>query len=56
MNSSTPAMFGTFNLPFGCLQGVNTCNLGNVNFLIQYFGDPFPGVAKHVCLNIIYID
>ena len=48
VNSSTPVNFDIFKLPFGCLQGVNSCNFGVSNNLIRSFGDPFPGVSKHV--------
>ena len=56
VNSSTRSMYEVFNLPPGCLQGVNSCNLGNSINLVQTFGDPFPGVAKHVSLKFkLYI-
>ena len=51
VNSSTPISFGVFNLPFKCLMGVQTCRLEKSR-LNEYFGDPFPGVAKHVSIIV----
>ena len=48
VNSSTQSSFGIFNLPARCLQGVDGCNVGSSVALIQTFGDPMPGVSKHV--------
>ena len=48
VNASTPASFQTFNLPSICLQGVNSCSVGNNASLPQIYGDPIPGVSKHV--------
>ena len=53
VSSLTPISYNIFNLPFDCLQGINNCRLGS---LIGYpyipfsqkFGDPSPGVYKHV--------
>ena len=50
VNSTTPANFEIFNIHPVCLQGTSGCDLGNSSFLIEKFGDPFPGVAKHVGL------
>ena len=55
VNSSTPVSFDIFNLPFSCLQGVSSCNLRSSSNLIQNFGDPSPGVSKHVCTIDFYI-
>ena len=49
VNSSTPITYQVFNLPFYCLTGVSSCVIANFNLV---FGDPFPGVAKHVSTNI----
>ena len=53
VTNSTTASFQTFNLPSSCLQGVNLCGLGSAVNLNQGFGDPYPGVAKHV--RIFYL-
>ena len=52
INISTPISFEIFSLPFDCLHGVQGCFLGYSDRLISVFGDPFPGVGKHVS-NII---
>ena len=54
VNSSTQTSYEVFNLLPSCLQGANSCNLGNVNNLILTYGDPFPGVAKHVRIDNQY--
>ena len=56
VNNTTPASYGTFNLPFTCLKGVNACPLGIGKDLVTAFGDPAPGVTKHVseCLLLDY--
>ena len=51
VTNSTAPSFQIFNFPMSCLQGINSCYLGN---LIQNFGDPIPTVAKHVRV-IIYV-
>ena len=56
VNVSTPISFGVFTLPFFCLQGVNSCNLGNSKSLVSIFGDPYPGVFKHVCMLNLFIE
>ena len=51
VNDSTPMSYEVFNLPFDCLQGVKSCLIGNGVSFSQMFGDPSPGVSKHVEFN-----
>ena len=51
VNSTTPVSFDVYNLPYFCLQGVNACSVSSM-YLLKWFGDPIPGVAKHVSLNL----
>ena len=55
VNISTPVSFGVFNLPYRCLQGVTSCSVGSTDQRYQIFGDPYPGVAKHVSTFYLYM-
>ena len=48
VNISTAAKFQTYNLPPTCLQGSTTCFLDKSPYFKLLFGDPYPGVYKHV--------
>ena len=52
VNSSTPSRLQIYNLPPRCLQGAYSCDLGNSSFRAVIFGDPYPGVFKHVRFKI----
>ena len=47
VNASTPAIAPIYNLPPSCFHGTSDCAIGTV-YLNATFGDPFPGVSKHV--------
>ena len=55
VNSTTPVSFDVYNLPYFCLQGVSSCIILS-DFLTKWFGDPLPGVAKHVSIELINTD
>ena len=56
INSTTPKSFGLYNLPASCLHGVNSCDFGYQKSLQNLFGDPSPGVKKHVSKENVYME